>query len=64
MDSAFATDNDQHAHQQWIEALLSSYYDPMYDYQLANKQARIEFSGDRDAVHDYLHSQNREARCL
>lgn len=54
MDAAFATDNDQHAHQRWIEALLSGYYDPMYDYQLAKKQARILFRGDRDAVRDYL----------
>lgn len=54
MNAAFATDNDQHAHRRWIEALLSDYYDPMYDYQLAKKQARIVFNGDRDAVRDYL----------
>jgi tRNA 2-selenouridine synthase len=57
MSAAFATDNDKHAHQLWIEALLSGYYDPMYDYQLANKEARIAFSGDRDAVRDYLRRQ-------
>jgi tRNA 2-selenouridine synthase len=54
MAAAFATNNDQHAHQRWIEALLNGYYDPMYDYQLARKRARILFSGDRDAVRDFL----------
>ncbi len=62
MDAAFATDNDQQAHQLWIEALLSGYYDPMYDYQLANKQARIVFSGDRDAVRDYLHGRTYQVK--
>ena len=42
---------EQHAdlalHQRWIEALLIRYYDPMYDYQLANKASRVLYRGTR-----------------
>jgi tRNA 2-selenouridine synthase len=38
------------AHEQWIEAMLTDYYDPMYEYQLASKQARVVFSGDYQQV--------------
>ena len=41
-------------HGPWIERLLSWYYDPMYDYQLAKKEARIIFRGDRPAVRKFL----------
>ena len=44
------------SHEAWIEALLTHYYDPMYDYQLARKQARVCFTGDYHAVHDYLNA--------
>ena len=37
-------------HQAWIEYLLRDYYDPMYDYQLIKKQARIVFRGDQTAL--------------
>ncbi|MGI9280545.1 MAG: tRNA 2-selenouridine(34) synthase MnmH [Endozoicomonas sp.] len=33
-----------------IEQLLTGYYDPMYEYQLAQKQGRILFKGDRKAI--------------
>jgi tRNA 2-selenouridine synthase len=33
------------AHRTWIRALLEQYYDPMYDYQLEAKRARIAFAG-------------------
>ena len=42
------------AHKAWIEILLRDYYDPMYDYQLKSKQRRVVFSGDFDAVAQYL----------
>ena len=41
-------------HRGWIEVLLRDYYDPMYDYQRAQREARIVFRGDRDAVTDWL----------
>lgn len=44
-------------HQPWIEALLSGYYDPMYDYQLAKKQQRVTLTGTADRLLDYLQQQ-------
>ncbi len=41
-------------HRGWIEGLLGEYYDPMYVYQRDSKAARIEFSGDHQAVLEYL----------
>src|SRR5690606_24854348 len=41
-------------HRDWISALLAEYYDPMYVYQRTQKASRIEFTGDHDAVIDYL----------
>lgn len=41
-------------HGVWIRSLLSWYYDPMYDYQLQKKAARIIFRGDRSAVVPFL----------
>ncbi|WP_257264499.1 tRNA 2-selenouridine(34) synthase MnmH [Endozoicomonas sp. ONNA2] len=36
-----------------IGDLLSNYYDPMYDYQLAQKEGDIIFRGDREAIGHY-----------
>lgn len=44
-------------HRDWIAPLLSEYYDPMYDYQLAGKRERIVFRGAREAVRDWLAEQ-------
>lgn len=44
-------------HRAWIEILLTDYYDPMYDHQLAQKNDRIIFRGSREEVRDYLHYQ-------
>lgn len=41
-------------HRAWIEALLSDYYDAMYNYQLKQKQDRVQFSGDIESVREYL----------
>jgi tRNA 2-selenouridine synthase len=43
-----------------VEYLLSEYYDPMYDYQIAKRQEQIVFRGDRDAVEAFLTDHMRE----
>lgn len=48
---------DVHEHRQWITALLQEYYDPMYAWQRDQKQARVVFAGDVDAVVAYLQAQ-------
>lgn len=48
-------------HRVWIEGLLRDYYDPMYTYQRQGKSHRIEFSGDRRAVADYLRLRAQRA---
>lgn len=45
------------AHDDWICILLTEYYDPMYDYQMQKKQCKIDFSGNFDAVKDFLSQQ-------
>ncbi len=37
-----------------VNALLVEYYDPMYDYQSANKHDRVCFKGSYDEALDYL----------
>ena len=49
--------NQLDEHRAWITALLEEYYDPMYAWQREQKQARVVFSGDADAVVDYLQQQ-------
>ena len=44
-------------HLAWITLLLTRYYDPMYLYQLGNKQERIVFRGDKQACLDYFAEQ-------
>ena len=51
LDDAFA---DRRSHQDWISYLLTEYYDPMYEYQLANKTQRIQFQGDFAACQSFL----------
>ena len=41
-------------HKLWIEALLTRYYDPMYDYQLQKKSQRIVFRGNRDELRNWI----------
>ena len=38
------------AHRAWIATLLEKYYDPMYEYQLAQRAGRQLFRGSRDEV--------------
>jgi tRNA 2-selenouridine synthase len=51
------TSGDTSAHRDWIEGLLTSYYDGMYEYQLERKKDRIVFRGNAAAVMDYLQNQ-------
>lgn len=41
-------------HRDWIALLLHDYYDDMYNYQLSRKQERIVFTGEADAVREFL----------
>ena len=54
--SAHLHRNQSEAHRDWIRELLVQYYDPMYDYQLSKKKARIKFNGDLRAIIDYIHT--------
>lgn len=45
-------------HDGWIRSLLVEYYDPMYDYQIGNKQHRVVMSGDAEEVRDWIASYN------
>merc|ERR1711879_600067 len=38
------------AHRGWISALLTDYYDPMYEYQLSKREDKIVFRGNRTEV--------------
>lgn len=53
MSAAFAQQReagDLAGHREWIVTLLEQYYDPMYEYQLAQRQGAQLFCGDRDGV--------------
>ena len=53
LTAALAHD-DPDMHRAWIRRLLTDYYDPMYDYQIAAKQDRIVHRGNLDSVAAYL----------
>ena len=44
------------AHRVWIQSLLGDYYDPLYEYQLAQHAERVVFSGDREAVIEWCNA--------
>jgi tRNA 2-selenouridine synthase len=53
MEKAFAqqrASGEVDEHRAWISALLETYYDPMYSYQLAQRGGDILFQGCRDEV--------------
>jgi len=61
MDAALAAQarsGDVTQHSEWITALLTHYYDPMYAHQRQSKANRIVFEGDQQAVSDYLNLNN------
>tara|TARA_R110002110_G_scaffold205066_7_gene417155 strand:+ start:298796 stop:299905 length:1110 start_codon:yes stop_codon:yes gene_type:complete len=45
-------------HRQWIATLLSDYYDPMYEYQLSQRDGAQWFTGDRDEVVGWVEQQS------
>jgi tRNA 2-selenouridine synthase len=60
MDQALAVHRDmqdESLHRAWIEELLVSYYDPMYDYQFSQKEGRVVFRGNRPEVLDWCRRQ-------
>ena len=54
------TSMDLDHHREWIIRLLKDYYDPMYDYQISNKESRIVCQGDEQAITDYLSANGLE----
>lgn len=48
---------DDSLHRDWIRILLNEYYDPQYDYLLAQRKERIAFRGNTQAVEEYLFSK-------
>ena len=51
-------DNSLDLHRDWIRLLITKYYDPMYDYQLAKKQHRIRERGSWDVISEILENQS------
>ena len=49
-------------HRVWIEAMLSQYYDPMYDYQLGKKSERVRFRGCQADVIEWFAEYRRQYR--
>jgi tRNA 2-selenouridine synthase len=48
--AAQASSGDLSLHREWIAFLLEHYYDPMYDYQLSQRNGEVLFRGNRSAV--------------
>lgn len=49
MQQAFAARDDA-LHRHWIELLLVKYYDPMYEYQIGQREGVIAAAGSRDEI--------------
>ncbi|PSF08835.1 tRNA 2-selenouridine(34) synthase MnmH [Marinobacter halophilus] len=45
-------------HHAWIESLLCDYYDPMYDYQLSQKQGKILMQGDPNTLRAFARAKH------
>lgn len=39
-----------HLHRNWVSSLLENYYDPMYEYQLSQREGSVLFRGSRAEV--------------
>ncbi|RMJ03151.1 tRNA 2-selenouridine synthase [Marinobacter litoralis] len=48
------------AHNRWIQNLLQDYYDPMYDYQLSQKQGRILVRGGPREIIEYARTHHND----
>jgi len=53
---------DTAKHRDWIRPLLQDYYDPMYQYQLAQKAERVLFQGPPEQVMAFLHERGAGPR--
>ena len=53
-----ASSGDLAGHRQWIAFLLEHYYDPMYEYQLQQREGRVLYSGNREAVVNWALGHN------
>jgi tRNA 2-selenouridine synthase len=51
---------DSQGHKKWIALLLTQYYDPMYDYQLEQKQDRIIASGSQEDLLKVMNKAHNE----
>lgn len=45
---------DREDHFVWLSLLMRHYYDPMYDYQLAQKKERVIYRGHKHTVKEFL----------
>ncbi|WP_298452244.1 tRNA 2-selenouridine(34) synthase MnmH [uncultured Marinobacter sp.] len=52
------SNGDLEGHDAWIQPLLQDYYDPMYDYQLRQKQGKILARGDSGALLEWAEKAN------
>ncbi len=50
--------DDTSYHKEWIRALLTEYYDPMYKYQMSKSEKNIIFEGDEKEIIDFLSDIN------
>ncbi|MBS3803755.1 MAG: tRNA 2-selenouridine(34) synthase MnmH [Oleiphilaceae bacterium] len=53
---------DLGGHAEWIKVLLTDYYDPMYDYQLSQKEDRIVARGSHDELEAWAEKQTSVKR--
>lgn len=60
--AAHRDDGDTDPHRAWIQALLTDYYDPMYDYQLAQKEQPILFRGSREETASWCNAKKASMR--
>ena len=53
MDNAFLNP-ENFSHENWVNQLLQSYYDPLYDYQITAKKSRCIYKSNKDGIIEYL----------
>ena len=61
MAGAFTAQREQgdlSGHRDWIALLLEQYYDPMYEYQLSQRQGEQLFTGNREAVIEWVQAHD------
>jgi tRNA 2-selenouridine synthase len=52
---------DTSLHRVWLAALLTEYYDPMYDYQMERGGREVLFKGDREGVIEWAAKAAKES---